>query len=226
MCVYIYIQCVADQKTHVCECCSNSGIFGGALREKPTFLINFRLPWGVFVFYFELHEKFVPFVRKRYEEDFNEPLPSLDSMTPSNRTLCRWLLGDDKHKNTTLKIVPVVVKGPWVVKSVVGGKPAIIGNKLPVTYVYQPAEGNKALYLEADMDVVASSAARGILSVVRSYTQGLTLDLGFVIQGNTQDELPEQMMGAVRCHGLDPMNASPLPPMKQMYEIPEDDESM
>eukprot|EP00540_Astrosyne_radiata_P001704 CAMPEP_0116842276 /NCGR_PEP_ID=MMETSP0418-20121206/11420_1 /TAXON_ID=1158023 /ORGANISM="Astrosyne radiata, Strain 13vi08-1A" /LENGTH=291 /DNA_ID=CAMNT_0004472855 /DNA_START=137 /DNA_END=1012 /DNA_ORIENTATION=+ len=197
---------------------TNSGIMGGALREKPTFLINWRLPWGVLLFYYEIPERFVPFLKYRYEEE-KPSLPSLDDMSPADRTMCRWLLGNDKHKNTTLKIVPVVAKGPWVVKSVVGGKPAIIGNKLPVTYIYCPAQGDKACYLEADMDVVASSAARGILSVCRSYTQSLTLDLGFVVQGNSEDELPEQMMGAVRCHGLDPMNAGPLPPMKNIFPV-------
>ena len=39
-----------------------------------------------------------------------------------------------------------------------GGKPAIIGNKMPVNYVYQKAEDKKACYLEADLDIVASAA--------------------------------------------------------------------
>jgi hypothetical protein len=87
-----------------------------------------------------------------------------------------------------------------------------------VNYVYQPettaADGSQqALYLEADLDIVSSSAARGVLSVVRSYTQELTLDLGFGVQGNSTDELPEQMMTGTRIHGIDPLNAQPLPPM-------------
>ena len=111
----------------------------------------------------------------------------------------------------------MVVEGPWVVKSVVGGKPALIGNKLPVQWVYQKAEAGKAMYLEADLDIVASSAARGILSVARSYTQVLTLDLGFVVQGNANEELPEQMLVGARLHGIDPMSAPPFPPSKDMF---------
>lgn len=130
-------------------------------------------------------------------------------------------MGDKKHKDQTLKIFPGVVQGPWVVKSVIGGKPAIIGTKLPVHYVYAPggkaADGTKqALYLEADLDIVSSSAARGILSVARTYVQELTLDLGFGIQGNSKDELREQMLTGLRLHGLDPMSAPPLPPVKDM----------
>jgi hypothetical protein len=201
---------------------TNSGIFGGALREKPTLIINFRLPWGVFISYFEIPERFIPFIRKRYEFDYDGPVPDVDKMSAAERCTCRFLESDQETKNKTLKIVPVVVEGPWIVKSVVGGKPAIIGNKLPVNWVYQKASKGKALYLEADLDIVSSSAARGILSVARSHTQVLTLDLGFVVQGNSDDELPEQMLVGVRCHGIDPCTASPLPPMKNQFIQPED----
>ncbi|KAL3936805.1 MAG: hypothetical protein SGBAC_007959 [Bacillariaceae sp.] len=91
---------------------------------------------------------------------------------------------------------------------------------MPVSYYYQKAEGEKALYLEADFDIVASSAARGILSCVRSYTQILTLDLGFVVQGNSKDELPEQMLVGVRLHGIDPLTAPPYPSPNDLFSIP------
>ena len=194
-----------------------SGVFGGNLRDLPTFIINFRLPWGILLAYFEIPEQFLPFVRAGYEQDFDKSkLPSLENMSSSDRCVARWLQGSNDHKNSTLKIVPSVVEGPWVVKSVVGGKPAIIGNKLPVNYVYQKAEKGKACYLEADLDIVASSAARGILSVARTYTQALTIDLGFVVQGNAADELPEQMLIGARLHGIDPLNAPQLPPLQDV----------
>lgn len=194
---------------------------GGQLREKPTFLINFRLPWGVFLAYFEIPERFLPFVRAGHEPGFDKStLPSLSNMPPSDRCVARFLQGTKKQKNSTLKIVPVVVEGPWVVKSVVGGKPAIIGNKLPVNYFYQKAEQGKACYLEAALDIVSSSAARGILSVARTYTQVLTIDLGFVIQANENDELPEQMLIGTRIHGINPLTAPPYPPSKDMFMQP------
>jgi hypothetical protein len=91
------------------------------LRDIPTFIINFRLPWGVLLFYFEIADRFLPFLKARYEADYDKSqLPSFDDMPPGDRTACRFILGDDAHKNHTLKIVPVVVEGPWIVKSVVG----------------------------------------------------------------------------------------------------------
>lgn len=192
---------------------------GGHLRDVPTFIINFRLPWGVLVFYSEIPERFLPFIHSCYDPFFEDELPSLDDMPPGDRTLARFLMGDEDHKNKTLKIVPIVVKGPWIVQSVAGGKPAIVGTKMPLNYMYSPKVGNKAEYLEADLDVVGSAVARKICSVVASYTQGVTMDLGFVVEGQEADELPEQMLLAARLHGIDPINAPALPPMKDQYMI-------
>jgi hypothetical protein len=85
--------------------------------------------------------------------------------------------------------------------------------------MYSPKVGDKAEYLEADLDVVASAIARKICSVVTSYTQGVTIDLGFVVEGQQADELPEQMLLAARLHGIDPINAPALPPMKDQFMI-------
>lgn len=193
-------------------------MLGGTLRDKSTFLLNFRLPWGVLIIYFEIPGMFLPFLRSRYDElSPKRELPSLDDMSPGQRSMCRFLLNDDAGRNKTLKIVPIVVEGPWICKSVVGGKPAIIGNKLPVSYVYCPGSAEKAEYLEVDLDIVSSCAARRILGVVKSYTQSLTLDLGFVVQGTSEDELPEQMTGALRFHGIDPVTALSYPPIPKVH---------
>jgi len=195
----------------------NSSILGGNLRDVPTFIINYRLPWGVFVSYHEIPQKFVPYLRRG--NGYSDPsssgiLPPLADMAPGERAVCNFLLSDSEERDAVWKMVPVVVEGPWVVKRVVGGKPAIVGTKLPVSYVYQPPEGNLADYLEADLDIVSSAAARNILAVVRSYTQTLTIDLGYVVQGNMVEELPEQMMLGLRIHGLDPLTAEVLPPFE------------
>jgi len=189
-----------------------SGIMGGQLRDVPTFIINFRLPWGILLTYFEIADMYTPFIKAGHDPEFDKStLPSTDIMTPGQRCAARYCQSSAEEKDNLLKIVPTVVDGPWVVKSVVGNKPAILGTKMPVNYVYQKEEEGKSMYLEMDLDIVASSAARGILSMVRSYTNVLTIDLGFVVQGNHEDELPEQMLAGARLHGLDPLNAPALP---------------
>ncbi|KAL9178759.1 hypothetical protein ACHAXT_003890 [Thalassiosira profunda] len=197
-------------------------ILNGKLRDVPTFIINYRLPWGVFLSYHEIPDRFLPFLRRGHGYgDLSVPLPSLESMPPGERALCNFFLSDEKEKNEVWKIVPVVVEGPWVVKRVVGGKPAIVGTKMPITYVYQPPEKGLAEYLEADLDIVSSAAARNILAVVRSYTQTLTIDLGYVVQGNKEEELPEQMMLGMRLHGLDPLTAELMPDFEGGSTLPE-----
>lgn len=214
------------------ECPENVGrsseILGGRLREKPTFLINFRLPWGVLILFYEIPEKFIPYIKKGHDPEWAEKdVPSIDQMTPAERCAARFFMADDEQKKNTLKILPKVVIGPWIVKSVVGSKPGLLGRRIPVKYIYQPTEGkDKQLYLEADLDIVASAAARKILSVVKGYAHILTIDLGFLIEGNQPDELPEQMLIGTRLHSLDPMTASLLPPMPQdVLSSTEDDDS-
>ncbi len=185
-------------------------LLSSKLRNKPTFLINYRLPWGNFVAYHEIPPKFLPFLKHCYQPESSAP-PSMDGMSPAEVCVCRYFLADDNKKNQTLKIIPKVVKGPWIVKKAADGKPAIVTNKMPTSYHYQPASEGKAEYFEVDLDIVASSAARGILAVAQRYTKSLTLDLCFVLQGNTPDELPEQLVAGSRIHGLDPLTAPMLP---------------
>ena len=78
----------------------------------------------------------------------------------------------------------MVVKGLWVVKSIMGSKTDIIGTKmLPIRV------GEKAKYLDMDIDIATSLASRGILSVMKSYTNILTSDLGFVVEGKNEYEI-------------------------------------
>jgi hypothetical protein len=101
-----------------------------------------------------------------------------------------------------------VAEGPWVVRNMVTGRPAIIGRKLPVRYRTLPGKGADAPLCECTLDIGSSSAtAKRIVSVCRRYMSGLTSDIGFVIQAESPGELPEQMLGAMRVHGPDPLKA-------------------
>jgi hypothetical protein len=51
-----------------------------------------------------------------------------------------------------------------------------------------------------------------MLNVVKTYVSSVALDLGFVVEGVTQPELPERLLGALRFHSLDVENLPCLPP--------------
>ena len=80
----------------------------------------------------------------------------------------------------------------------VGETPGITGNKgLRQTYY------SGSNYFEVDLDVGSSGLASRLLRLVKSYIKTISLDIAFVIQGNTKSELPEVMLGAITIQNLD-----------------------
>eukprot|EP00470_Lotharella_oceanica_P011491 CAMPEP_0170187720 /NCGR_PEP_ID=MMETSP0040_2-20121228/42434_1 /TAXON_ID=641309 /ORGANISM="Lotharella oceanica, Strain CCMP622" /LENGTH=172 /DNA_ID=CAMNT_0010434823 /DNA_START=189 /DNA_END=710 /DNA_ORIENTATION=+ len=104
--------------------------------------------------------------------------------------------GDD-YRNERFKIVPTVIVGSWIVRKMVGAKPALLGRK--ITCSYHKGED----YLEIDVDISSSYVAQKILGVVQGTCKTLQVDLGFLIEGKNERELPEVMIGAIRYHHVD-----------------------
>jgi Protein ENHANCED DISEASE RESISTANCE 2, C-terminal len=196
---------------HLSNYNSTQSILGGQLLKLPTLAINFRFPWGYMNLYFEVPPKLAPYMSDDKHQSNKKAMDP--SLTISEQTLAKWLLGDTHYKNERLKLIPYVAEGPWVVRNMVTGRPAIIGKKLPVSYQFwpeSPEKGHKPLLI-ATLDIGNSSAtAKRIVSVCRRYMSALTVDIGFVIQGESAAELPEQMLGAMRIHGPDPLKAPKL----------------
>jgi len=96
----------------------------GKLRREPTFICNFRFPWGILVCYFAIPERFLPYVRYygkiqanvaniENSEERRHLIASMKEMTPGERALARFLMADQDRKNRTFKLIPVVVDGMW-----------------------------------------------------------------------------------------------------------------
>jgi hypothetical protein len=84
-----------------------------------------------------------------------------------------------------LKLIPIIQKANWAIKMAVGQKPVLIGTKLLQTYYRGPN------YIEFDLDISSSTIAVHILSMVRGLSRSMVVDLGWTIQGETEEELPE-----------------------------------
>mmetsp|Transcript_1796 Transcript_1796/g.3466 ORF Transcript_1796/g.3466 Transcript_1796/m.3466 type:complete len:371 (+) Transcript_1796:48-1160(+) len=197
---------------------SNPTILAGHARSEPTFILNFIFPWGMLVNYYEIPDLFLPFLREKYEPpQSNIHIPSFSSLAPHERAIVRFLTGSDEERDATLKLIPVCIEGPWVVRQMVSGKPAIIGKRLPIKYNYHPADDARGLAacFEADLDIASSTDAMGkkVVNVCRRYMSAVTVDIGLVIEGTSIDELPEQMLGCVRLHKLDAILAPTLAPL-------------
>ena len=155
------------------------------------------------VLYFEVPNKLAPYIN-------TTDVPIDADLNHAEKTLAKWFQGSDNYKNDRLKLIPYVAEGPWVVRNMVTGRPAIIGRKLPVSYRTIPTGSgpHAAALCEVTLDIGSSSAtAKRIVSVCRRYMSGLSADIGFVIQAEEPEELPEQMLGSIRVHGPDPLKA-------------------
>ncbi|XP_009363265.2 protein ENHANCED DISEASE RESISTANCE 2-like [Pyrus x bretschneideri] len=112
---------------------------------------------------------------------------------PAGSLLYRFVHGDDAFRNQRFKIVNRIVKGPWIVEKTVGNYSAcLLGKALTCNYHRGPN------YLEIDVDIASSGIAKAILRLALRYVTSVTIDMGFVVEAQAEDELPEKLVGAVR----------------------------
>ncbi|XAR52363.1 hypothetical protein NMG60_11020394 [Bertholletia excelsa] len=109
----------------------------------------------------------------------------------------RFVHGDDSYRNSRFKLIPYISKGSWIVKQSVGKKACLLGRAIEINY----HQGSN--YLELGVDVGSSTVARGVSNLVQGYFNNLVAELAFLIQANTQDELPETLLGTCRVNQLD-----------------------
>ncbi|RWW68689.1 hypothetical protein BHE74_00023781 [Ensete ventricosum] len=57
--------------------------------------------------------------------------------------------------------------------------------------------------IQLAIDVGSSSIAKGVVSLVVGYLNSLVIEMAFLIQGDTQEELPEVLLGTCRLNHLD-----------------------
>ncbi|GAY46479.1 hypothetical protein CUMW_097390 [Citrus unshiu] len=91
----------------------------------------------------------------------------------------------------------VNIQGSWIVKQSVGKTACLLGRALEVNYY----RGRN--YLEIQIDVGSSTVATGVASLVLGYLNNLVIEMAFLIQGETEEELPEFLLGTCRLNHLD-----------------------
>ncbi|KAL1323648.1 hypothetical protein HN51_033921 [Arachis hypogaea] len=117
-----------------------------------------------------------------------------------------FIKSDDTYRNSRFKLIPYISKGSWIVKQSVGKKACLIGQALEINYF----QGKN--YLELGVDIGSSTVARGVVSLVLGYLNHLVIEMAFLIQGNTPEELPEFLLGTCRLNHLDASKSVSLKP--------------
>eukprot|EP01018_Ginkgo_biloba_P040157 Gb_36093 [translate_table: standard] len=124
---------------------------------------------------------------------------------PVGSLFYRFIHEDDAFRNSRFKLVNRIVKGPWIVKATVGNYAAcLLGKALTCHYVKGPN------YLEIDVDIGSSALASAILHLALGYVNSVTVDMGFLVESQTEEELPERLLGAVRISQMEMSSAMRL----------------
>lgn len=152
--------------------------------------------------------------KKPFVWAFNLQLPSKDNNSAiayfiglepieDGSLIDQFIKSEDTFRNSRLKLIANIVQGPWIVKKAVGEQAiCILGRALACRYVV----GSN--YIEVDVDIASSVIANAIVHLAFGYITSLTVDLAFLIESQTEAELPERIIGAVRFSELTPDSAS------------------
>lgn len=112
--------------------------------------------------------------------------------SPFSELLNDFIDGDDQFRNSRFKLIPTVVDGSFFIKQSVGSKPTLLGNKLKCPY----HKGDN--YFEVDIDISSNSVANTVVGMVQGVTKSLVVDMAFLLEAQSEEELPEIILGVVR----------------------------
>jgi len=101
-------------------------------------------------------------------------------------------------RNQRFKLLPRIVDGPWVVKTTVPAKPALLGQKITQRYF------RGECWVETCCHVGSSVVANQVTGICRGASTRIVVDIGFCLEGRQEDELPEKLLGAIRWINFDP----------------------
>jgi len=121
-----------------------------------------------------------------------------DTTTAVGRVANQFFFGNsDSFRDQTFKLIPRIAEGNFVVRKAVGTKPSLLGNKLKQHYIRTDR------YMELIVDIDSNTVAQRIVKLSLGYAKTLTVDMMFLLEGATEDTLPEQILGGVRMKNVD-----------------------
>ena len=108
----------------------------------------------------------------------------------------QFLSGGDDFRKERFKYLPQLPTAPFMVKNSLralgGHRPVLIGNGYLLCHYFTGKN-----YFEVNIDISSSAVAKTISGTIVSRSEKVVIDEGFVIEGRSEDELPERLLG---CH--------------------------
>ncbi|GAQ83510.1 hypothetical protein KFL_001510130 [Klebsormidium nitens] len=131
---------------------------------------------------------------------------TLDDIEPGS-VLDGFIKGSDAHRNKRFKFTPRIAEGSWLIRQAVGEHSVTVADALGVTY----SSGKN--YLEVDVNIGSSPIASSVFGLVMGVITNVVIDFAYVLEAVTEDELPEELLGAVRLSRLQFSSAVQVDPL-------------
>lgn len=110
--------------------------------------------------------------------------------------LKEFIDGDDQYRNSKLKIIPSIVEGSYLARKAVD-RPALLAKRIETDYY----SGDNCF--EVSINISSSRLAKSLLGLVKGYAATLVVDLAFLFESQTEEELPEILLGGSRFYWPD-----------------------
>jgi len=111
-----------------------------------------------------------------------------------------FLNGTDKQRKSRFKYLPRIDVAPKMllrgVRMIGGEKPTMLCNKLTPTFFH----GDN--YIEVTIDIASSKPANMVTGLILPKLASVVVSHAFLLEGHTEEELPERIMGCVKTSGL------------------------
>jgi hypothetical protein len=125
--------------------------------------------------------------------------PWLKEDTPQARCWQRFLGESPEDQKKSLKAMCFVNQGPWLVTRAVPRKPVLVGKQVKMTTRHEPGK-----YMHIRFDVAGCGKADQMaVSMVMKSLSRLQLVLCWMIEGKTEEELPETLITCMSANFID-----------------------
>jgi hypothetical protein len=112
------------------------------------------------------------------------------------------------QRGSRLKLLPFILNGPAAFQHSIANKPALIGNKLKTSWFESPN------HIECIIDVGSSLLASQMWRLMLPQAKHIAMDLAWVIEGTSEDELPEVVLGCAHLSKPDLSNFKQIKPVQ------------
>ena len=127
--------------------------------------------------------------------------------------LRKFLLdGDDAYRSARMKLAVKLFKGPAVLRRVLPSRPVLVGQRATTRFYRGEGGPLENKYLEVDLICASNATAKYLYSAFSSYSARSEQELAFWIEGTSESELPERLLGAVRLRRVSKEILTKLPP--------------